>query len=348
MERFAVTRRICSWLLAGLLLAASVLATAGCRSAPVTGRRQMLLLPESQELSMGLSSYQDVVAKEPASQNAQYVAMVLRVGERIAAVADKPDYAWEFRVIASDVQNAFCLPGGKVAIYEGIMPICENEAGLAVVMSHEVAHALARHGGERMSQSLAVDGVKQAVSYATQTQDETRREILLKAYGAASQYGVILPYSRKHESEADHIGLMLMAKAGYDPSEAPRFWQRFATAQQGQKPMEFLSTHPSDARRASDLEAILPEAMKLYVTAPRRHGLGEGLAAAGGTGVLPVSAPSSESTVAAEQTSAADNLRSSSQLEHWQDASATRASVTDQPVTALKNWWSPQLLAPPK
>lgn len=347
MERSTVTRRVCCGLLAGLLLAASVLASAGCRSAPVTGRRQMLLLPEAQELSMGLTSYQDVVAKEPASQNAQYVAMVQRVGERIAAVADKPEYAWEFRVIASDVQNAFCLPGGKVAIYEGIMPICENEAGLAVVMSHEVAHALARHGGERMSQSLAVDGVKQAVSYATQTQDETRREILLKAYGVASEYGVILPYSRKHETEADHIGLMLMAKAGYDPSEAPRFWQRFATAQQGQKPMEFLSTHPSDARRASDLEALLPEAMKLYVTAPRRHGLGEGLAAAGGTGILPVSSGNSESKVATEQTVSQSNLRSTSQPGHWQDASATRASVTDQP-TALKNWWSPQLLPPPK
>jgi predicted Zn-dependent protease len=305
--------RIGDW----LLLVVMLLAT-GCRSAPVTGRRQMLLLPESQELSLGLTSYQDVVAKEPASQNAQYVAMVQRVGERIAAVADKPDYAWEFRVIASDVQNAFCLPGGKVAIYEGIMPICENEAGLAVVMSHEVAHALARHGGERMSQSLAVDGVKQAVSYATQTQDETRREILLKAYGAASQYGVILPYSRKHESEADHIGLMLMARAGYDPSEAPRFWQRFATAQQGQNPMEFLSTHPSDARRASDLEALLPEAMKLYVTAPTRHGLGEGLA---------VAVPPATVSPAGHK---------------------AEASVSDQQVTALKNWWSPQLLAPPK
>jgi predicted Zn-dependent protease len=341
-HRLLPCRRIGGW-----LLLATVLLAAGCRSAPVTGRRQMLLLPEAQELSMGLTSYQDVVAKEPASQNAQYVAMVERVGERIAAVADKPDYAWEFRVIASDVQNAFCLPGGKVAIYEGIMPICENEAGLAVVMSHEVAHALARHGGERMSQSLAVDGVKQAVSYATQTQDETRREILLKAYGVASEYGVILPYSRKHESEADHIGLMLMAQAGYDPSEAPRFWQRFATAQQGQKPMEFLSTHPSDARRASDLEALLPEAMKLYVTAPRRHGLGEGLAAAGGTDMLPVTSPNSELKVATEQTVSQSNLRSTSQPDHWQDASATRASVTDEP-TALKNWWSPQLLAPPK
>lgn len=280
----------------------------------------MLLLPETQEVSLGLTSYQEIVAKEPASTNQAYIDMVERVGRRIAAVADKPEYQWEFRVISSDVQNAFCLPGGKVAVYEGILPVCENEAGLAVVMSHEVAHALARHGGERMSQSLAVDGMKQAVSYATQKQDETRREILLKAYGVASEFGVILPYSRKHESEADHIGLMLMAKAGYDPSEAPRFWQRFAMAQDGNKPLEFLSTHPSDARRSSNLETLLPEAMKLYVTAPTRHGLGEGLvnhvrpaqSSAGHSPVVPASTASSPST------------------------------------STLKDWWSSQLLSPPR
>ncbi len=309
--------------LAGWLVLALVSLSADCRSAPVTGRRQMLLLPETQEVSLGLTSYQEIVAKEPASTNQAYIDMVERVGQRIAAVADKPGYQWEFRVIASDVQNAFCLPGGKVAVYEGILPICENEAGLAVVMSHEVVHALARHGGERMSQSLAVDGVKQAVSYATQTQDETRREILLKAYGVASEYGVILPYSRKHESEADHIGLMLMAEAGYDPSEAPRFWQRFARAsqtgaQQGNKPLEFLSTHPSDARRASDLDTLLPEAMKLYVTAPTRYGLGEGLAVS-----QRPSAPV-QSTVMPVST-----------------GSTTSAS-------AIKDWWSPQLLSMPK
>ncbi len=273
----------------GLPLAAAALLVTGtgCRSAPVTGRPQVLLVPEQQELSLGLTSFQEVIAKEPASTNRQYVEMVERVGQRIAAVAEKPEYQWEFRVIASPTQNAFCLPGGKVAIYEGIMPICENEAGLAVVMAHEVAHALARHGGERMSQSLAVDGVRQAVSYATQTQDATRREIMLRAYGVASEYGVLLPYSRKHESEADHIGLMLMAKAGYDPSEAPRFWQRFGAAQAGNPAIEFLSTHPSDARRAGDLAALLPEAMKVYLSAGERHGLGEGLAMADSSSNLP-------------------------------------------------------------
>ncbi len=255
------------------LLSATVVC-AGCKSAPITGRKQMLLLPESQEVSLGLTAFNDVTEKEPLSQNAQYNELVQRVGQRIAAVANKPDYKWEFKVIASEQQNAFCLPGGKVAVYEGIIPICATEAGLAVVMSHEIAHALARHGGERMSQNMAVDGVKQAVSYVMQNQDQARRDIVMQAYGVSSQYGVLLPYSRAHESEADHIGLMMMARAGYDPREAPRFWQRFGSLKNGNQPMEFMSTHPSDARRAADLAALVPEAEKLYGAAPEQFALG--------------------------------------------------------------------------
>lgn len=247
---------------------------AGCKSAPITGRKQMLLMPESQEVSMGLTAFNDVAAKEPLSQNAQYNELVQRVGQRIAAVAGKPDYQWEFKVIASEQQNAFCLPGGKVAVYEGIIPICATEAGLAVVMSHEIAHALARHGGERMSQNMAVDGVKQAVSYVMQNQDQARKDIVMQAYGVSSQYGVLLPYSRAHESEADHIGLMMMARAGYDPREAPRFWQRFGSLKNGNQPMVFMSTHPSDARRAADLAALVPEGLKLYEAAPEKFELG--------------------------------------------------------------------------
>lgn len=258
-----------------LLLVVSLVAlAAGCKSAPLTGRKQMLLMPESQEVSMGLSAFNDVTDKEPPSQNQQYVELVQRVGQRIAAVAEKPDYKWEFKVIQSDQQNAFCLPGGKVAVYEGIIPVCATEAGLAVVMSHEIAHALARHGGERMSQNMAVDGVKQAMSYVMQNQDQTRKDIVMQAYGVSSQYGVLLPYSRKHESEADHIGLILLAKAGYDPREAPRFWTRFGEAKQGQQQMEFMSTHPSDTRRSADLAALVPDAMKLYEAAPEKIGLG--------------------------------------------------------------------------
>ncbi|WP_425617160.1 M48 family metallopeptidase [Anatilimnocola sp. NA78] len=257
-----------------LLLPTIFLGLLGCKSAPLTGRKQMLLMPESQEVSMGLTAFNDVTEKEPPSGHQPYVELVEKVGQRIAAVANKPDYKWEFKVIESDQQNAFCLPGGKVAVYEGIIPVCATEAGLAVVMSHEIAHALARHGGERMSQNMAVDGVKQAVSYVMQNQDQTRKDIVLQAYGVSSQYGVLLPYSRKHESEADHIGVMLLAKAGYDPREAPRFWTRFGEAKQGQQQMEFMSTHPSDARRAADLAAMVPEAMTLFEAAPDKIGLG--------------------------------------------------------------------------
>lgn len=258
------------------LASCGALGIAGCKSAPMTGRRQLMLMPENQELTLGEESYQEVVASEPPSQNPKFVQLVERVGQKIAQKANRPDYDWEFRVIASPTQNAFCLPGGKVAVYEGILPVCENEAGLAVVMSHEVAHALARHGGERMSQNMAVDNAKLFVNKVMQNQDETRRDLFLQAYGVATQYGVLLPYNRRQESEADHIGLMLMADAGYDPAEAPRFWRRFSGAKDGSQTPEFLSTHPSDERRASDLEALLPESSERYDMS-ERIGIGERL-----------------------------------------------------------------------
>jgi len=278
-----------------------VVLLAGCRSAPLTGRKQFMLMTEDKEVALGATAFQETVAKEPLSKNQAQVEMVQRVGQRIAAVSGRTDYQWEFKLIASPQQNAFCLPGGKVAVHEGILPICESESGLAVVMSHEIAHAIARHGGERISQSYAVEAAKQAMAYATQSQDAQRKEMIMKAYGAASQYGVILPYSRKHESEADHIGLMLMAKAGYDPAEAPRFWQRFGAATSGQAPMEFFSTHPSDATRTSNLLALLPEAQKLYADSPQKYGRGEmivvaapkgGDTPAASTGSTPLAAPS--------------------------------------------------------
>jgi len=248
----------------------------GCvRDTPVTGRKQVLLMPESQEISLGVAAYQDVLKNEPLSTNADYIDLVNRVGKRIATATGQ-QYDWEFKVIASDVQNAFCLPGGKVAVYEGILPICENEAGLAVVMSHEIAHAVARHGGERLSQGMMVNGAKKAVAWVTQDLEETNRQITLAAFGVASEVGFILPYSRAHESEADAMGMVYMAKAGYDPSEAPRFWQRFAAATAGgEKQPEFLSTHPADERRAKDLQEQLPKALALYQEAPAQFGLGQ-------------------------------------------------------------------------
>ncbi|MCA9246235.1 MAG: M48 family metallopeptidase [Planctomycetales bacterium] len=257
------------------LLGLTSVPLAGCRTVEMTGRKQLLLVPEDQELAMGITAFQETLSGEPESQNAHYREMVQRVGQRIAKVASRDDYEWEFHVIASPQQNAFCLPGGKVAVYEGIIPVCESEAGLAVVMSHEIAHALARHGGERMSQGYVVNGVGMAIDRITKNQEEARREKLKQAYGVASEVGFVLPYSRKHESEADHMGLMLMAKAGYDPAEAPRFWQRFASLGGDQQSFEFLSTHPSDDRRALDLAALLPEAAALYQQAPDRLGRGQ-------------------------------------------------------------------------
>ena len=222
---------------------------------------------------MGIESYKTVLKDEKLSRNKEATAMVKRVGRRIAAVAGRPDYEWEFNLIESSQMNAFALPGGKVAIYEGILSVCENEAGLAVVMSHEVAHALARHGGERMSQSGVVSTIGKVISASTQSRSPEEQERVLSVYGAASEYGFALPFSRKHESEADHIGLVLMAKAGYDPREAPRFWERFSKVG-GDKPPEFMSTHPSDDRRAGDLTKLLPVAMERYEAAGERYALG--------------------------------------------------------------------------
>jgi len=264
------------------LLGACLLAW-GCRTVPVSGRKAMVIVkPESSELALGMQAYQEILKEEPVSTNAQYAAMVRRVGERIAAVAGREDFQWEFNVLQSEDQNAFCLPGGKVAVYEGILPVCESEAGLAVVMSHEIAHALARHGGERMQQKtiqqVGNTGIELAGHWLYEEKFDRRREIILTAYGVGSEYLGILPYSRRHESEADQIGLMLMAEAGYDPSEAPRFWERFAATKAGSEQPEWLSTHPSDARRASDLRERLPEALEIYSRSAQQHGLGDRIA----------------------------------------------------------------------
>jgi predicted Zn-dependent protease len=248
----------------------------GCRSVPGTDRKQLLLLPESQEVSVGAQAFSQVTSESPESTNLAMTNVVKRVGERIAQHADRPDYDWEFRLLASPEMNAFCLPGGKVAIHEGILPVCQNEAGLAVVMSHEIAHALARHGGERMSQSMAAQGVEQVVNRLAKKHVPSREELLMQAYGLGSQYLVLLPYSRKHESEADEIGLKLMSRAGYDPAEAPRFWGRFASMNDGEQTLEFLSTHPSDERRQKDLLAQMEQARVLYMQSSKL-GLGQSL-----------------------------------------------------------------------
>ena len=250
----------------------------GCRSTPITHRRQLLLIPESQEQEMGVTAYQDVKTKNKLSTNAKYKEIIERVGQRLAAASGRTDYQWEFVVIADQTQNAFCLPGGKVAFYEGIMPVCENEAGVAVVMSHEISHALARHGGERMSQQMEVQGVGKIIQVVSQKAAPDKEQVFMSVYNVGSQYGFVLPYSRKHESEADEMGIHLMAQAGYDPNEAPKFWERFAASHKGKTPTEFLSTHPSDDRRAAALRQILPDAVKEYEAAPSKFGLGASIA----------------------------------------------------------------------
>ncbi|MEM8735364.1 MAG: M48 family metallopeptidase [Planctomycetota bacterium] len=236
----------------------------GCKTAPITGRKQLMLIPEQNEVAMGSQAFAEALETEAAATSPRYQEMVSRVAQRIARASGRSDYEWEARCVASPEKNAYALPGGKIVIYEGILPVCQNEAGLAVVMSHEVAHVLARHGGERMSQQAAVNGVKTAVGYAMRNKEQVSKDLWMKAYGMATNYGLVLPYSRKHESEADHIGVMLMSDAGYDPTEAPKFWKRFAAAGSGPKQPEFLSTHPSDDRRASDLERLLPDALEAY------------------------------------------------------------------------------------
>jgi predicted Zn-dependent protease len=278
MTIFSISRLSKRSIIAVCVLVLSLVGLAGwsgCRNVPLTGRKQLMIIPEKQEISMGIEAYQEILSQETLSTNERYIEMVNRVGRRIAAAADRPEYDWEFNVIASPQQNAFALPGGKVAIYEGILPLCENEAGLAVVMSHEVAHALARHGGERMGTEIIQAGGQKFLEVLTRRQGERERKMISQVYGVASQYGAVLPFSRKQELEADQIGLMLMARAGYNPEEAPRFWERFSAAGQQQKPAEFFSTHPSDVHRAADLRALLPEALELYQNAPNRYGVGQ-------------------------------------------------------------------------
>ena len=172
-------------------------------------------------------------------------------------------YRWEFNLIESDVPNAWCMPGGKVAFYTGILPLCQDENGVAVVMGHEIAHAIAEHGSERMSNQLAISMGGIALSEATKTKPEETQALYMAVFAVGAQYGAMLPYSRKHESEADHMGLLFMAMAGYDPRTAPAFWERMA-ASGGAAPPEFMSTHPSDETRIRQLNERMPEAMEYY------------------------------------------------------------------------------------
>jgi len=237
-----------------------------CYKAPVTGRSQFIILTQSQENEMGLTAFNEVLKNEELSDNQSYNSAVTRVGQRIAAVSDTQNYTWDFKVIEDDEQiNAFALPGGKVAVYTGILPVAETDAGLATVMAHEVAHVAARHGGERVSTGILAQLGAVGVGAAMGGSDPYVYEAVMQAYGLGVNIGALLPFSRSQESEADRIGLVYMAKAGYDPREAVAFWQRMDEAVKGKsQPPEFLSTHPGYGTRIRNLQQWLPEAMTYY------------------------------------------------------------------------------------
>jgi len=255
---------------------AALLFLLSCSTVPVTGRRQLNLVPESTINSMSFQQYDEVIKGSKLSTDQAATQMLKRVGKRIEDAATKymndngmagamSGYKWEFNLIDNDsVVNAWCMPGGKVAFYTGILPITKDENGMAVVMGHEVAHAIANHGAERMSQGLLAQMGGMALSEALKNKPEETQNLFMMAYGVGAQVGVLLPYSRLHESEADNMGLIFMAIAGYDPRTAVDFWQRMANLSQGSAPPEFLSTHPSDQKRIQKIQALIPEAMKYY------------------------------------------------------------------------------------
>jgi len=256
------------------IVIASVVLTA-CSSVPITGRKQLSIIPSSQMMSMSYQQYDDFLKSNKLSTNAQQTQMVKTVGAKIKTAVEAyfrqqgmsselNGYNWEFNLIESPEANAWCMPGGKVVFYTGILPITKDETGLAVVMGHEIAHAIAEHGNERMSQSLISELGGVALAVALQEKPAETQQLWLTAYGVGNQLGVMLPFSRLHESEADRMGLIFMAMAGYNPNEAVSFWQRMADMKNGQSPPEFLSTHPSDATRIRQIKSWLPEAMTYY------------------------------------------------------------------------------------
>ncbi len=250
-----------------LLVSVSICLTLiSCYQAPITGRTQFILLSESQEIQMGLIAFQDVLKKEKLSTNTKYNSSVTRVGKRIAIASGKTNYQWEYKVIDSDdTINAFALPGGKIAVYTGILTVAETDAGLATVMGHEVAHATARHGGERMSIGILAQIGAVGLNVALRDKDPGVISAVNAAFGMGVTLGGILPFNRKQESEADRIGLVYMARAGYDPRESVDFWNRMADANKGRpSPPEFLSTHPNYGTRVKNLNRWMPEAIGIY------------------------------------------------------------------------------------
>lgn len=239
----------------------------GCTTVPETGRSQLILVGSDDVLQLSLNEFEKMKNQTPVSRDPEQNALVDRVGRRIAAVAPLPNAKWEFVLFDKpDMQNAFALPGGKVGVHSGLLKVTQNEAGLATVLAHEVAHAVARHGEERLSQGLLAQLGGQALSVAVKTQPELTQSLTRAAFGLGANVGYLLPNSRQQELEADRIGLTYMARAGYDPRQAVEFWRRFGGEKEkrGGKAMELLSTHPLDDKRIEQLEDLMPKAVAEY------------------------------------------------------------------------------------
>lgn len=252
----------------------SVAVLLSCATVPITGRRSLNLIPAATLNSMSFQQYDEFIGSHKLTTDKDNTQLVKRVGLNIQkavedyftlqGMADQlNDYQWEFNLVESEEVNAWCMPGGKVVVYTGILPYTKDETGLAVVMGHEIAHAIAGHGNERMSQGLIANMGGMALSKALEEKPEETRNLWMTAYGVGAQFGVLLPYSRLHENEADHLGLIFMALAGYDPAQAVVFWQRMSSGKNQSIP-EFMSTHPADETRIKNLQALLPEAMQYY------------------------------------------------------------------------------------
>lgn len=250
-------------------------ALCSCSNVAITGRKQLNFIPNSTIMSMSFQEYSDFVKQNKVSTDPVKTQMVKRVGGRIQKGVEQylaqtdqlhliEGYEWEYTLIEDDQINAWVMPGGKVVVYTGLLPVAKDDTGLAVVLGHEIAHAIANHGGERMSQAMVIEVGAAAMNKAMEKREPRTREIFSTAFGISANVGVMLPFSRVQEYEADHIGLIFMAIAGYDPSKAIDFWQRMADQKEGGGSIELLSTHPTDENRIARIKQMLPEAMKYY------------------------------------------------------------------------------------
>jgi predicted Zn-dependent protease len=245
-----------------------------CGTVPVTGRKQLMLVSDTDVLTLSLNSYSEYMKTAKKSTDKQATAMVVKVGRKIADAVEYyyrsngmddmlKNFAWEFNLVEDANINAFCMPGGKIVVYTGILPVTKDETGLAVVLGHEVAHAVAKHANERMSQQMIAEYGSEALTPLLGGASDKVKSLSKQIYGLGAQYGVMLPFGRKQELEADHLGLIFMAIAGYNPEMAAPFWQRMSQTE-GTKIPEFLSTHPSNETRIADIQQKLPEAKEIY------------------------------------------------------------------------------------